>query len=89
MNLVDVHVLDALRRIHSIPLYRVRAGIQFLMSRIGSRHPLAEEGLKTNDIDLFYEAPELKQIINISKWQLAFSEIIEPTLRGLSTMLKD
>ncbi len=83
MNLVEAHILDALRRIHEIPLLRIRKAIEFLSNRMHSEHPLAEEGLRTNDIDLFYDLLELKTIINVSKWQLAFRDIVEPSLHRI------
>jgi uncharacterized protein (DUF433 family) len=83
MNLVEAHVLDALRRIHGMPMQRIRNAVEFLSTKMDSRHPLAEEGLRTNDADLFVNLLDKNQLVNISKWQLAFREIVEPSLHRI------
>jgi uncharacterized protein (DUF433 family) len=83
MNLVEAHVLDALRRIHGIPMQRIRKAVKFLSKKMNSTHPLVEEGLRTNDVDLFYNLLDQNQLVSISKWQLAFREIVEPSLHRI------
>ena len=48
VNLVEVHVLDALRREHDIPLQKTR-GVLRLLARLfpGEAHPLADRDLLT------------------------------------------
>jgi hypothetical protein len=43
VNLVEAHVLDAIRRAHGIALWRVRKAIDYLKKQLGSSHPLAEQ----------------------------------------------
>jgi len=43
VNLVEAHVLDAIRRQHEIALPKVRRGVDYLRKEFGSRHPLADQ----------------------------------------------
>ena len=45
MNLVEIHVLDAIRRDHSIPLQKVRTALEYLRSQFHSKYPLAHQTL--------------------------------------------
>jgi len=39
-NLVEAHVLDAIRRVHGVTFGRVRKAVEYLKKQFGSRHPL-------------------------------------------------
>jgi len=79
-NLVEAHVLDAIRRAHGVAFWRVRRAVEYLKSRLGSKHPLAEQRFVTDDIDLFVEV--YGQLVNISReGQLAIKELIETYLQ--------
>jgi uncharacterized protein (DUF433 family) len=54
-NLVEAHVLDAIRRIHRIPMQKVRRALDYLQKNLPSRHPLADERFETDGIELFVE----------------------------------
>jgi hypothetical protein len=41
VNLVEAHVLDAIRREHAVALPKVRQAIAYLRTRFPSKHPLA------------------------------------------------
>ena len=56
VNLVEAHVLDAIRRHHQVPLNKIRDGIAYLRRHFGSKHPLAEQRFQTDGIDLFIES---------------------------------
>ena len=45
-NLVELYVLEGLRKIHSIPTSRIRRAVEFLLKTESSRHPLADYELK-------------------------------------------
>lgn len=82
VNLVEAHVLDALRRKHEIPLTKVRIALRFLGNKFASEHPLTEQPLETDGLDLFVE--KYGQLINISKdGQLALRNILEAHLRRI------
>lgn len=80
VNLVEAHVLDALRRAHGIPFSQVRKAVQYLKNRLGSKHPLAEQKFATDGVDLFVEL--FGQLLNISReGQLVIKELIEAYLQ--------
>jgi uncharacterized protein (DUF433 family) len=80
INLVEVHVLDALRREHEVPLQKVRKAILYLSQHLHSRHPLAEQRFETDGVDLFIR--HYGQLVNISQsGQLAMRKILEAYLR--------
>ena len=55
INLVEAHVLDAIRRHHQVPLSKIREAIHYLRKHFSSPHPLAEQRFQTDGIDLFIE----------------------------------
>lgn len=80
VNLVEVHVLDALRRTHQVPLDRVRRALEYLKRHFPSEHPLAEQSFQTDGLDLFVQ--KYGQLINVSQeGQLEMREVIEAHLR--------
>ncbi|MDA2929322.1 DUF433 domain-containing protein [Acidobacteria bacterium AH-259-O06] len=82
MNLVEVYMLYGIRRQYKIPLPAVRKTINYLSRSFGSKHPLAEESLQTDGIDLFIE--RAGQLINlVQSGQLAMRAILETHLRRI------
>ncbi|MBI4605606.1 MAG: DUF433 domain-containing protein [Planctomycetes bacterium] len=56
-NLVEAHVLSAIRRTHKIPLQQVRPIVERLRKKSGSPRPLATERLSAIGKELFRDAP--------------------------------
>ncbi len=82
VNLVEVHVLDALRREHQIPLDQVRVAIDYLRRKLGVRHPLADQDLETDGLDIFVQ--KYGQLINITReGQLAIRQLLQAHLRRI------
>jgi uncharacterized protein (DUF433 family) len=82
VNLVEAHVLDAIRRKHDIALPKVRRGMDYLQREFGSKHPLADQKMETDDNDLFVQ--KLGQLINISKeGQLEMRDLVDAHLHRL------
>lgn len=82
VNLIEVHVLSAIRRKHRIAMPRVRKALDFLADQYDSQHPLAEHDLDTDGIDLFVE--KFGELINISQGgQLAMKEILTVYLKRI------
>jgi uncharacterized protein (DUF433 family) len=82
MNLVEIHVLDAIRREHKISLPKVRAALDFLRAKFPSKHPLADQEFATNGVDLFVE--KYGKLINITEsGQLAMREFLAAYLRRI------
>ena len=65
INLVEIHVLDAIRRDHRISLHKVRIAIDFIKKVLTPDHPFAYHKLETDGLDLFVE--EYGQLINVSQ----------------------
>jgi len=82
INLVEAHVLDAIRRTHGIALPKVRRAIEFAKRELGSDHPLAERSFQTDGVDLFVQ--EYGQLINVSRdGQLAMKNVLEAYLERI------
>jgi len=79
-NLVEAHVLEAIRRRENIPLRKVRTAVAFLQRHYRSRHPLAEHDFETDGLDLFIQKAGL--LINLSQdGQLAMRDLVAAYLR--------
>jgi uncharacterized protein (DUF433 family) len=82
VNLVETHVLDAIRREHNVPLHKVRTALQYLKRHFPSEHPLADQSFETDGSDLFIQ--KLGQLINVSQaGQLAMRELLDAHLRRI------
>jgi uncharacterized protein (DUF433 family) len=82
VNLVEVHVLDAIRREHAVALPKVRQAIAYLRTRFPSEHPLANHRFETDGLDLFVR--KYGQLINASQsGQLAMRQLLEAHLRRI------
>jgi uncharacterized protein (DUF433 family) len=74
-NVVEAHVLDALRREHRIAMHKVREALVYLQQRFPSSHPLADQKFETDGIDLFID--KYGQLINLTQQgQLAMRSIL-------------
>ncbi len=79
-NLVEAHVLAAMRREHELKLDTVRKAIGFLRRESREEHPLAYEQFLTDRVDLFVR--RVGSLINVSQGgQIAIREAIEASLR--------
>ena len=79
INLIEVHVLDAIRRTHGVALPKVRRAMDYIKRELKSDHPLAEKNFETDGVDLFIR--QYGQLINASRdGQTAMKEIIEAYL---------
>lgn len=82
MNLVEAHILDAIRREHGVQLQKVREALAYLRSRFPSKHPLADQKFETDGLDLFIE--RYGRLISISQaGQLAVRNLIQTYLRRI------
>ena len=82
MNLVEIHVLDAIRRKYNISLEKVRIAVHYLSRQFPSKHLLADQEFATDGLNLFVE--KFSQLINISQdGQLAMREIIQAHLERI------
>ena len=74
-NLVEGHVLSALRRKYRIPMAKVRKALDYLQKKYPSPHPLADHWFQTDGIDIFIS--EVGRLESISQQgQLAVRELL-------------
>lgn len=64
-NLVEAHVLSAIRRREEIRMDKIRAALDYLEKQLQSEHPLVERQFLTDGKELFIH--ELGQIINLNR----------------------
>ncbi len=82
VNLVEAHVLDAIRREHHVPLPNVRSAVNYVQKQFGSRHPLAEQKFETDGVNLFVS--RFGKLVSASEeGQLAMRELIKAHLRRI------
>lgn len=82
LNLVELHVLGAIRREHEVSLPKVRKAVRYLEKQYKSRHPLWSHQLATDGLDLFVEW--YGKLINISRaGQLAMRDVLETSLKRI------
>jgi uncharacterized protein (DUF433 family) len=82
VNLIEAHVLDAIRRVYGIRLPKVRSAMGFLEREYGSKHPLVEQKIETDGKDLFIRS--FGQLIAASRsGQLAMPELVDAYLRRI------
>ncbi len=80
MNLVEAHVLSAIRRERQIRLMKIREALRYLYDYFPSRHPLAAQPFETDGITLFVQ--EYGQLIDIGReGQVAMRSVLEAYLQ--------
>jgi len=82
INLVEAHVLDAIRHQHNLPLRTVRAALEYVVREFGSQHPLALQQFETDGVNLFIQ--KVDKLINVSQeGQLAMRELLTSHLQRI------
>ncbi|MFN2492254.1 MAG: DUF433 domain-containing protein [Pyrinomonadaceae bacterium] len=85
INLMEAHVLDAIRYKDRIPLDNVRYAVQHLWDKYDSEHPLIEFDFQHDGVDLFIELASQGDIINVSQQgQLAMREVVAAYLKRIA-----
>ncbi len=80
LNLVEAHVLDAIRRDQQIPLLKVRVALDYVKNHFASKHPLADQKFETDGVDLFVS--RFEQLISVSQaGKLAMRDMLAAHLR--------
>jgi uncharacterized protein (DUF433 family) len=83
LNLVETHVLAAIRREHRIPLQKVRRALEYVERQLGLERPLISARFETDGIDLLVH--ELEKLVNVSQ---AGQLEIEPLVRMFLKRIK-
>lgn len=82
LNLVEAHVLTAIRRSHGIPLPKIRDSLAFVSRQLKVERPLAAAQFQTNGVDLFVE--EIGNLVNVSKdGQVEIAQLMRAHLRRI------
>ncbi len=82
INLVEAHVLAAMRRRHGVKLPKVRAALDYVRSKFDSARPLIDQAFQTDGLDLFVE--RYGDMINVSReGQNAMKELIAAYLQRI------
>lgn len=78
-NVVEAHVLAAMRRKYDLRLAAIRSAVRYLTEGLDVEHPLASEAFKTNGVDLFVD--RLGRLINVSReGQLGMRHVLDASL---------
>ncbi|MCD8487685.1 MAG: DUF433 domain-containing protein [Desertifilum sp.] len=93
INLIELHILRAIRTQHKIDLNKIRDALDYLETQLNISHPLAHTQFRTDGVDLFIE--HYGELINASSPAQGILkgaieqhlERIEPDDRGLAIRL--
>jgi len=64
VNLLELHVLDAIRNVHGVSMPRIRTAITYVRDELRVKRPLVDEEMETDGRDLFVH--RLGQLIQAS-----------------------
>lgn len=81
-NLVEAHVLAAIRRQYEIPLDDARIAVEYVRNRLGVERPLADYVFETDGVHLFVR--EVGHLVNASKnGQVAMEKLLRASLKRI------
>ncbi len=82
INLVEAHVLAAMRRRHGVKLPKVRSALDYVRRQFKSGRPLIDQVFQTDGLDLFVE--RYGDLINVSQQgQRAMKDLITAYLQRI------
>ena len=82
VNLIEAHVLAAIRRRHRVSFPKVRGALRYLNQHLPSPHPLADQRFETDGLDLFVE--QFGKLIAISdEGQLSMRNMLKTYLHRI------
>ena len=85
MNLIEGHVLAALRQTHQVPMQKIRKAVEWIKERYRAEYPLLHPDLATDGLDIFIR--EFGRIISASEQgQVVMRAVME---RYLSRIERD
>jgi len=88
LNLVEAHVLCAIRRDHQIALPSARRAVTYVERELGIKHPLASQRFETDGVNLFVQ--QYGRLINASQQgQLALRELLSAYLHRIERDQQD
>ena len=79
MNLLECHMLASMRTLYDLRLPKIRRAVAHLIKTSDFKHPLIEEPLYTNGVDVLIK--QIDKLVNLSRGgQLVIPEIVEAHL---------
>lgn len=82
VNLLELHVISALRRDHKVQMGKIRRAIAYIERQFQSAHPLVDEDMETDGTDVF--ASQYGALINASRdGQLAMKALLQAHLKRI------
>ena len=82
-NLVELHVLNSIRKRHRVTLFRVRTAIEILSVAWKSEHPLAEQDILTDGYELFARVSGLLTNVSNDDKQVILDKVLRAALRRI------
>ena len=82
-NLVELHVLNSIRKRHRVTLYRVRIAIEILSESWKSEHPLAEQDILTDGYELFARVSGLLTNVSDHDKQIHLDKVLRAALQRI------
>ncbi|MBN2145089.1 MAG: DUF433 domain-containing protein [Candidatus Aureabacteria bacterium] len=82
LNLIEAHILFALRQTHKVKMSVIRNAIDYLKKNRNTQHPLLEKDIMTDGYHLFIK--ELEKYISISEdGQIVIKDIMEKYIQRI------
>lgn len=85
VNMVEAHVLIAIRSQHGVRMQRVRPALEYVERELQVSHPLAHQTFQTDGVDLFVEQAGAQGVlVNVSRrGQTEMGEVLRTYLRRI------
>ncbi|MBZ5598565.1 MAG: DUF433 domain-containing protein [Acidobacteriia bacterium] len=81
-NVLELHVLKGMRKLHEVPMQRIRRAVEHVQDTFPSRHPLIDREFETDGVDIFIK--DLGEYINVSRYgQGSFRDIVSTYLKRI------
>jgi uncharacterized protein (DUF433 family) len=82
VNLLELHVLSAIRREHKVNMRKIRQAVDELEKQFRSSHPLVDQEMLTDGTDIFVDS--IGQLVNLNKHgQYAMREVLSAYLKRI------
>lgn len=82
INVVELHILKGMRKVHKVPMQRIRRALEHVKDAYPSEHPLVDRDFETDGVDIFINY--LGEYINVSRYgQPGFKEIVSTYLKRI------
>jgi uncharacterized protein (DUF433 family) len=83
MNLMECHMLSAMRTHYNLRLPKVRKALRTLATMFPTPHPLVDKNFETNEVDVFIREHS-NELINLHRpGQMGFREILEMHMKRI------